>query len=197
MEKPVYALVLLEDERKEERIQLSRTGITLGRMKDNEIVLDNASVSRHHAVFHLAENRLLIEDLGSTGGTVVNEQPIEPKNMVELHHADLVTFGDYRTQVLALDEYDVMYDDDSKTVFMDQITPEMQQQLRDIARQEAAHDEEAAALPTPSPPPASPPEPPPVYAPPVRDRTNFWLSVVVVVLALIAVGLLLYKLLFR
>src|SRR3954466_13265653 len=44
--------------------------ITIGRAPDNTIVIDDASVSRHHAVLDLGPP-LTVEDLGSANGTRV------------------------------------------------------------------------------------------------------------------------------
>ncbi|CAN5182727.1 hypothetical protein BH09BAC2_BH09BAC2_12560 [soil metagenome] len=47
--------------------------ISIGRGKDNDIVLNYPQISRHHAqIERLSENTFLIEDKDSTGGTFVN-----------------------------------------------------------------------------------------------------------------------------
>src|SRR5262245_55909625 len=43
--------------------------VTVGRMHTNDIVIDDESVSRHHAAIHVAPTGLLIEDLGSRNRT--------------------------------------------------------------------------------------------------------------------------------
>ncbi|MBT8198053.1 MAG: FHA domain-containing protein [Acidimicrobiia bacterium] len=50
---------------------------TIGRSPDNGIVLEDVTVSRHHAVAHLDSNGLTVEDSGSTNGTYVNGERIE------------------------------------------------------------------------------------------------------------------------
>ena len=50
-----------------------RNGLTLGRSSDNDVVLRDFSVSRHHARVEEGDESFLIVDLGSTNGISVNE----------------------------------------------------------------------------------------------------------------------------
>lgn len=45
--------------------------ITVGRGRDNVMVIPDASVSRRHAAIYLDEGRVVLEDLGSTNGTYI------------------------------------------------------------------------------------------------------------------------------
>ncbi|WP_437323210.1 sigma 54-interacting transcriptional regulator [Sorangium sp. So ce381] len=49
-----------------------REGLRLGRSEQNDVVLDDHQVSRFHARFTRSEQGWLVEDLGSTHGTLVN-----------------------------------------------------------------------------------------------------------------------------
>lgn len=53
-------------------VPVEKTPFKLGRALDNHLVIQEASVSRHHAEIILKNNRYLIRDLQSTGGTTVN-----------------------------------------------------------------------------------------------------------------------------
>ncbi len=64
--------------------------ITLGRQHDNQIVFDNPSVSRHHAQIRRRFSRFVLFDLGSSGGTKVNGQPVTE---VILQQGDVLTLG--------------------------------------------------------------------------------------------------------
>lgn len=48
--------------------------ITIGRLPDNTVVIDNPAVSGHHARVYRDGDQCVIEDLGSLNGTFVNEQ---------------------------------------------------------------------------------------------------------------------------
>ncbi len=66
---PARYLVLLDSPG--ESVFLLKPRTTVGRAEDNDIRLDRASVSRHHAVLHCGPKHSVIEDLGSTNGVVV------------------------------------------------------------------------------------------------------------------------------
>lgn len=78
---------------------LHKDKTTLGRKSDNDIVLDNLSVSGHHCVFQLKGIAdVFVEDLGSTNGTFVNNQKVKRQR---LHDGDIVAIGAFRIQFLA------------------------------------------------------------------------------------------------
>ena len=54
-----------------------RNGLTLGRSSDNDVVLRDFSVSRHHARVEEGDETFRIVDLGSTNGIRVNESFVE------------------------------------------------------------------------------------------------------------------------
>jgi hypothetical protein len=57
---------------------------TLGRWQDNNIVIDDRWVSRHHARIRHQDDQYLVEDLGSKNGTQVNGQRItEPTRLAD------------------------------------------------------------------------------------------------------------------
>lgn len=59
-----------------QRWLLTKTIIRLGRGGDNDIVLMDREVSRHHAEIRAEGEGFVIADLGSTNGTFVNEQRV-------------------------------------------------------------------------------------------------------------------------
>jgi|TARA_B100002003_G_C14032543_1_gene497691 pSer/pThr/pTyr-binding forkhead associated (FHA) protein len=65
--------------------------IKIGRDEDNDIVIDNAAVSRHHAKIKRAGDGYVVEDLGSTNGTFVNENRITQQE--KLQDGDIVIVG--------------------------------------------------------------------------------------------------------
>jgi pSer/pThr/pTyr-binding forkhead associated (FHA) protein len=56
-------------------IPLNRPLIKIGRQLDNHIILEDPRVSRAHAQIKLINERFVIFDMNSTGGTFVNGQP--------------------------------------------------------------------------------------------------------------------------
>lgn len=64
--------------------------ISIGRADDNVVVLDDASVSGHHAEIKQTENGLVLRDLGSTNGTKVNDLPVTE---AVLNDGDTICFG--------------------------------------------------------------------------------------------------------
>ena len=52
--------------------------VSLGRSADNDVVLDNATVSRHHARIEWIEAQPCVIDLGSANGTLVNGVAVNP-----------------------------------------------------------------------------------------------------------------------
>lgn len=65
---------------------------TIGRSSNADIVISEPYVSGRHARFFLQGPALVIEDLGSTNGTLANGRIIE--SPVALHAGDEVTIGD-------------------------------------------------------------------------------------------------------
>src|SRR6478752_7026765 len=54
-------------------IKLDRLPLRLGRDPDNELVLPDDGVSRRHARIEKREDRILLMDVGSTHGTLLND----------------------------------------------------------------------------------------------------------------------------
>ena len=69
-------LVIIDGPLAGSSVPLSGNTITLGRSASNTVVLDDEFVSSHHARVYTdpATGKWAIEDLGSTNGTVVNQQ---------------------------------------------------------------------------------------------------------------------------
>jgi FHA domain-containing protein len=72
---------------------------TVGRLPDNDLVIDDPSVSKRHAVIQWDASTLRahIEDQGSSNGTYLNGRPVMPGGM-PVRDGDLVRFG--QTQFL-------------------------------------------------------------------------------------------------
>jgi pSer/pThr/pTyr-binding forkhead associated (FHA) protein len=64
----------------------------IGRSSDNEICLQGAKLSRHHALFERTSEGLHLTDLGSTNGTWVNGERIT--GTVPLEAGASISIGD-------------------------------------------------------------------------------------------------------
>ena len=63
---------------------------TIGRSQENEIVIPDPNVSRRHARLSRADNGFIVEDLGSTNGTLLDGAPIDRER---IDSGDELTFG--------------------------------------------------------------------------------------------------------
>ena len=68
--------------------------VRIGRAPTADVVVDDRSLSRHHARFRLANGRVAVEDLASSNGTVVGDEKIAPGRVVELDVGDSATLGE-------------------------------------------------------------------------------------------------------
>ncbi|MBF6611789.1 MAG: FHA domain-containing protein [Chloroflexi bacterium] len=71
---------------------VSKTLVSMGRGLDNDLVVDDPRVSRHHAQITFRHSHYLLRDLRSTNGTFVNNQPVEA---VVLASGDIVSLGGF------------------------------------------------------------------------------------------------------
>jgi len=77
--------------------QAERT--TIGRSPENDIFLDDVTVSRKHAVLVQSNGEFRIEDLGSLNGTFVNRRRID--SATRLQSGDEVQIGKYRLSFIS------------------------------------------------------------------------------------------------
>jgi hypothetical protein len=73
-----------------DRVSVNTT-VTVGRGAGCELQLEDTYLSGRHAQFTVDESDLLIEDLGSTNGTYVNQELI--KHRTRLERGDIVQVG--------------------------------------------------------------------------------------------------------
>ena len=65
--------------------------IKIGRSNDNEIVIDDNSVSRNHAIIFVSENAIMIQDNNSTNGTFINGRRIQGSSPLQTN--DILKVG--------------------------------------------------------------------------------------------------------
>jgi pSer/pThr/pTyr-binding forkhead associated (FHA) protein len=93
LEKGSAALLVRSGPQQNERFILSGQQITLGRSDESNIVLDDVTVSRVHALITKGSSGWKIEDKGSLNGVYVNFVRIEDS---KLSAGDDVQIGKYR-----------------------------------------------------------------------------------------------------
>ncbi len=73
---------------------------TIGRSRNCEVLLDDPSASRNHALVTLDNDRVILQDLGSANGTLVNGRRLQGET--EIQHGDVITIGETRLVLKAL-----------------------------------------------------------------------------------------------
>lgn len=74
-------------------IDLIADSFSIGRKPENDLPIDDHTVSSRHAKIVRVQSVYFLEDLKSTNGTAVNGKPVE---RAQLHDADVITIGQHR-----------------------------------------------------------------------------------------------------
>ena len=75
-----------------QRFAVSKDSITIGRLPDNDIAIQDQQVSRNHATITWENNQFVIRDLGSANGTTVNG--VRLTGPCPLRDGDVIGLGD-------------------------------------------------------------------------------------------------------
>jgi pSer/pThr/pTyr-binding forkhead associated (FHA) protein len=73
-----------------ERKMLDKEEAIIGRIQENDIIIDNLAVSRRHAKIYIKDGKVVIKDLGSANGTFVNGVQVDE---AELKSGDIILIG--------------------------------------------------------------------------------------------------------
>lgn len=73
--------------------------LTVGRLGENDVRLDEGSVSSHHAEIVVRDGQAVLVDKGSTNGTYLNGEKVEGE--APLQEGDEVYFGSVRSVFMA------------------------------------------------------------------------------------------------
>ena len=122
-----------------ETINLTKQRISIGRNKNNQIVINNNTISKDHAIIEFDEDyNCTIKDLNSSNGTYVNGQKLK-KIPWKLRTGDKIKFG----------KYDLQYVFESSNMINDtkteqEINTQLSQNLNEINEQkeELSHNED-------------------------------------------------------
>lgn len=104
------ALVLIHGEDLGRKFDLVDDETIIGRSSKAQIQVDQDSVSRAHAKLRIEGARVLVEDLGSTNGTLVNDEHIEAPH--RLRNGDLVKIGRAIFKFIASNNIEAAYHDE-------------------------------------------------------------------------------------
>jgi hypothetical protein len=88
---PVARLREVHPDGTEREIDIDGAALTIGRAGDNQLVLDDARVSRHHARLQARGGTLVFTDIGSTNGSRVNGVRV---GEIVLGEGDRIEIGD-------------------------------------------------------------------------------------------------------
>ena len=85
-----------------------KPGITrVGRTEDNDVRIDELTLSAHHCEFEVTEGGVVIRDLGSAGGTFVDGEWIEEQTVGE---GALISLGSFLVKVVSVVDKTVPHD---------------------------------------------------------------------------------------
>ncbi|AHK78544.1 signal peptide protein [Ectothiorhodospira haloalkaliphila] len=90
-------------------VALGNKPITIGRRPDNDIRLDNLAVSGYHAQLIPLLNDIILEDLNSTNGTLVNDQSVRKRVLLE---GDRIAIGSHELLFTRVPPEDMTEDQD-------------------------------------------------------------------------------------
>jgi len=83
-------LILRFDDRELTECAVGVHPVSIGRLPDNLLVIDNPAVSGRHARVYKEGNHYVLEDLKSTNGTFVNDKPVARHTLLE---GDVIVVG--------------------------------------------------------------------------------------------------------
>jgi pSer/pThr/pTyr-binding forkhead associated (FHA) protein len=89
----MYKLAIVHKGKVEKNIRLTAGTMVIGRKPECNIQLDEKMVSGQHAEITIKPNEILLKDLGSTNGTIVNGKQVKEKT---LQTGDQVSIGNYK-----------------------------------------------------------------------------------------------------
>jgi predicted component of type VI protein secretion system len=138
---------------------MSKERYTLGRLPDNDVRIDNAAVSGHHALIINILNDSFLEDLNSTNGTYVNGKLIKKH---ALQHGDVITIGHHHLRFVDTQVEGADQDEFERTMVIGpgQVSAERLRAATSAPAESPAAAPSSTASPQPAPAAAARPVPP-------------------------------------
>ncbi|MGD8228221.1 MAG: FHA domain-containing protein [Desulfobacteraceae bacterium] len=101
-------LHVIEGPQKGQTIAFSGDTVFVGRSSTNDLQIFDSSISRKHIKLFRLENLVFVEDLKSTNGTLVNGEPIEPGEGVQVGEGDTISLGHTTIRLGTISEDEVI-----------------------------------------------------------------------------------------
>lgn len=95
MEDPKGTFRLTGPDIERDEITVTRDGLTVGRVPDNDLVLLNTQISRRHMRIMWQGRQFWVEDLDSRNGTWLRDRRLQPHHAEPLNPGDTVRVGPY------------------------------------------------------------------------------------------------------
>ena len=92
IEKDKVGLVVIKGPIVGEKFFLTKSTLNIGRSIESDILLDDITVSRKHAIIKKSNGNYTISDLGSLNGTYINSKCVD---YLELCNGDRIQIGKY------------------------------------------------------------------------------------------------------
>jgi hypothetical protein len=89
-EGPSGKLIIIYGAHLGKRYRLGPERMLIGRINGSDILIDDSSVSREHAIIERKDGRFILEDLKSTNGTFINGEFVDVR---VLNHGDKIRVG--------------------------------------------------------------------------------------------------------
>ena len=137
-------------------IPIEKSEIFIGRDIANDVLINDAEVSRRHARISIQAGNYVIEDLGSTNGTFVNGQKLAGPRVLKV--GDTVMFGENVSLTFEMKAYD------PNATLISAPVPIATPPPSQPAPQPIAPPPQTYTPPPPPPQQVYQPAPPPVYA---------------------------------
>ena len=84
--------------REMQRYEITHTRTSIGRDRVNDLMLDNPSISRVHAVLEYSANGFFVQDM-STNGVLVNNQKVD---RFPLRYGDIIDLGKFKLKLISV-----------------------------------------------------------------------------------------------
>lgn len=132
------------------------TQLTIGRLAKNDLTLKSPRLSREHSILEFTDDGLVIQDLKSANGVLVNSERIEPETPVSLKVGDTISLGPFTLFVDEIAETSTK-SDSSKKVSTSKETKQKPKSSAKRSDSKLAKKATEVNLPVPQEPIESPP----------------------------------------